>query len=127
MTEVAPSRVPNTEVFVASEPLNKDDFNRHVDRHDHVHSELDARIARDMVPLTLYMADQRANERRLTNLEREIEGKADMVDLNPVTDRVNKLEQRPANVRNYLIALAGLGLTLLGIVVSAYFSAKGAQ
>lgn len=127
MSEAASWRVPSTEVLVASEPLNKDDFNRHVDRHDHVHSELDSRIARDMVPLALYMADQRANERRLTDLEREIEGKASVADLGPVTDRVNKLEQRPANVRNYLIALAGLGLTLLGIVVSAYFSAKGAQ
>lgn len=125
--EATPLRVPITEVLVANEPLSKDDFNRHVDRHDHVHSELDARIARDMVPLAVYMADQRANERRLTELEREIGGKSDASDLSSLRDRIGKLEQRPANVRNYLIALAGLGLTLLGIVVSAYFSAKGAQ
>lgn len=110
---------------MANEPLSKDDFNRHIDRHDRVHSELDARIARDMVPLPLYTADQRTIERRLTNLERGLQEKADEVDLNPLKERLDKVEQRPANVRNYLIALAGLGLTLLGIVVSAYFSAKG--
>lgn len=112
---------------MANEPLNKDDFNRHVDRHDRVHSELDARIARDMVPLTLYMADQRTIERRLANLETGMAAKADESDLQPLKDRLDKVEQRPASVRNYLIALAGLGLTLLGIVVSAYFSARGAQ
>ncbi len=126
-TGSAPSRVSIAEVLVANEPLSKDDFNRHVDRHDHAHSELNARIARDMVPLALYMADQRANERRLTDLERDIAEKADTDAVTTLGDRVGKLEQRPANVRNYLIALAGLGLTLLGIVVSAYFSAKGAQ
>lgn len=112
---------------MANEPVNKDDFNRYVDRHDHSHSELDARIARDMVPLAVYMADQRATERRLTDLERDIAEKADETALTSLSERVGKMEQRPANVRNYLIALAGLGLTLLGIVVSAYFSAKGAQ
>jgi len=111
---------------VANDPLGKDDFHRYVDRHDHSHSELDARIARDMVPLNLYLADQRANERRLTDLERDIADKADSSALGTLSGRVDKLEQRPANVRNYLIALAGLGLTLLGIVVSAYFSARGA-
>lgn len=114
-------------VHVANDPLNKDDFNRYVDRHDHQHASLDGRLARDMVPMAQYMADQRANERRLTDLERDIEAKADGGDLAPLVERLGKLEQRPANVRNYLIALAGLGLTLLGIVVSAYFSARGAQ
>lgn len=112
---------------MASDPLNKDDFNRYVDRHDQQHSNLDGRLARDMVPVALYMADQRATERRLTDLERDIAEKADTAALTTVTDRVAKMEQRPASVRNYLIALAGLGLTLLGIVVSAYFSARGAQ
>lgn len=112
---------------VVHEPVNKDDFNRYVDRHDHQHSELDGRIARDMVPMALYMADQRANERRLTDLERDIAEKADESALNRLTERISTMEQRPANVRNYLIALAGLGLTLLGIVVSAYFSARGAR
>jgi hypothetical protein len=107
------------------EPLNKDDFNRYVDRHDQAHSYLDARIARDMVPLALYTADQRAAERRFTELERDVAEKASKDDLNGVSTRVNIVEARPANVRNYLIALAGLGLTLLGIVVSAYFSSKG--
>lgn len=110
---------------MANDPVGKDDFNRHVDRHDRVHSELDARIARDMVPLPLYLGDQRITERRLTNLETALTGKADTADLTPLKERLDKVEQRPANVRNYLIALAGLGLTLLGIVVSAYFSAKG--
>lgn len=109
-----------------AEFLNKDDFNRHVDRHDHVHSELEARVSRDMVPLNLYMADQRGLERRLTDIERDVALKSDQGDLTTVKERLDKVEQRPANVRNYLIALAGLGLTLLGIVVSAYFSAKGA-
>lgn len=112
---------------MANEPLGKDDFNRHVDRHDRVHADLDARIARDMVPLPLYTADQRTIERRLTNLETSLTAKADDADLQPLKERLDKVEQRPANVRNYLIALAGLALTLLGIVVSAYFSAKGAQ
>jgi tetrahydromethanopterin S-methyltransferase subunit G len=114
-------------VHVANEPVNKDDFNRHVDRHDRVHSELDARIARDMVPLGTYMSDQRTVERRLTFLEQGMMAKADDADLQPLKDRLDKVEQRPANVRNYLIALAGLGLTLLGIVVSAYFSARSGQ
>jgi len=112
---------------VANEPLSKDDFNRYVDRHDQQHSNLDGRLARDMVPMAQYMSDQRNNERRLTELERELASKADQSSLDAQKTRIDKLEERPANVRNYLIALAGLGLTLLGIVVSAYFSAKGAQ
>lgn len=80
-----------------------------------------------MVPMSQYLSDQRANERRLTEMERDLAEKADATALTGVTQRVGNLEQRPANVRNYLIALAGLGLTLLGIVVSAYFSARGAQ
>lgn len=108
-----------------NEPLNKDDFNRYVDRHDNAHGALDARIARDMVPLTLYMADQRANERRLTELERDLSERATKTEHNTLAGRVSAVEARPANVRNYLIALAGLALTLLGIVVSAYFSSKG--
>lgn len=114
-------------VHVANEPLNKDDFNRYVDRHDHQHAALDGRLARDMVPMAQYMADQRAFERRLRDIERDIEEKSASDDLNVQKVRIDKLEERPANVRNYLIALAGLGLTLLGIVVSAYFSARGAQ
>jgi hypothetical protein len=113
-------------VYVPNEPVSRYDFNHYIDRHDHQHSELDGRLARDMVPMALYLADQRANERRLTDLERDIAEKADSSALSMITDRVDKMEQRPANVRNYLIALAGLGLTLLGIVVSAYFSARGA-
>lgn len=112
---------------MTSGPLDKDDFNRHVDRHDLVHANLDARLARDMVPLPMYTGDQRTIERRLTNLENGLAGKADETDLTPLKERLDKVEARPANVRNYLIGLAGLGLTLLGIVVSAYFSAKGAQ
>jgi hypothetical protein len=112
---------------VADDPVSKSDFNRYVDRHDHQHSELDGRIARDMVPMTLYMADQRGLERRLMDLERDLAGKADSTSLTTAAGRLDKIEQRPANVRNYLIALAGLALTLLGIVVSAYFSARGAQ
>lgn len=108
-----------------TEPVNKDDFNRYVDRHDLKHTELEARIARDMVPLGVYLADQRANERRLTELERDLSGKANADGLTVLSGRLTSLEGRPANVRNYLIALAGLGLTLLGIVVSAYFSSKG--
>lgn len=108
-----------------NEPLSKDDFNRHVDRHDRVHTDLDARIARDMVPLALYVADQRAAERRLTELERDLGDKASMAEHQALAARMTVAEARPANVRNYLIALAGLGLTLLGIVVSAYFSSKG--
>lgn len=122
--------------------LSKDDFNRFVDRHDHQHAELDGRIARDMVPMPLYTADQRAMERRFTELERDIadvvsrherdlnavkSDKADGTRVKTVEDRVTALEARPANMRNYLIALAGLALTLLGIVVSAYFAARGAN
>jgi hypothetical protein len=114
-------------VHVPDQPVTRYDFNHYVDRHDHQHSELDGRLSRDMVPMAQYMADQRANERRLRDLERDIEEKADAAALAVQKDRIDKLEQRPANVRNYLIALAGLGLTLLGIVVSAYFSARGAQ
>lgn len=110
---------------MANEPVNKDDFNRYVDRHDHQHSEMDGRLARDMVPMPLYLADQRALERRFVDMERDLQEKADAASLTSVRERVDKIEERPANVRNYLIALAGLGLTLLGIVVSAYFSAKG--
>jgi hypothetical protein len=110
---------------VPDEPLNKDDFNRYVDRHDNAHGALDARMARDMVPLTLYMADQRANERRFTELERDVADKVPKADHTALASRMTVAEARPANVRNYLIALAGLGLTLLGIVVSAYFSSKG--
>lgn len=108
-----------------NEPVGKDDFNRYVDRHDRAHGEMDARIARDMVPLSLYMADQRANERRFTELERDISERATQVEVTNQGNRLTAVEARPGNVRNYLIALAGLALTLLGIVVSAYFSSKG--
>lgn len=108
-----------------NEPLGKDDFNRYVDRHDRVHGDLDARMAREMVPLALYMADQRANERRMTELERDLTDKVGKSDHDTLAGRMTAAEARPASVRNYLIALAGLGLTLLGIVVSAYFSSKG--
>lgn len=108
-----------------TDPLSKDDFNRYVDRHDHQHSDLDGRLARDMVPMALYLADQRANERRMTELERDVGDKTPQTVHDALDVRVKAVEGRPANVRNYLIALAGLGLTLLGIVVSAYFSSKG--
>lgn len=111
--------------MATNDPMDKADFNRYVDRHDRSHGELDARMARDMVPLALYMADQRATERRFTELERDLADKASRSDHNALADRMTASEARPANVRNYLIALAGLGLTLLGIVVSAYFSSKG--
>jgi anti-sigma-K factor RskA len=127
---------------VVDPALSKDDFNRFVDRHDHQHAELDTRIARDLVPLPMYVADQRSNERRFAELERDLADvvnrhdrdivdlkaeKADNSKLPPIVDRVTILEARPANMRNYLIALAGLALTLLGIVVSAYFAARGAS
>lgn len=134
--------MPTQEGAVAadSDALRKDDFNRHVDRHDHQHAELDARLARDMVPLLMYAADQRAAERRFTELERDVlevvtRHDRDIADLDTkkasndrvktAEDRLRVIEQRPANMRNVLIALAGLALTLLGIVVSAYFSSKG--
>jgi hypothetical protein len=110
---------------VPTDPLSKDDFNRYVDRHDNQHAALDGRLARDMVPMALYMADQRANERRLTELERDTNDKANQSEHNALKVRVGVLEGRPTSVRNYLLAVAGLGLTLLGIVVSAYFSSKG--
>jgi hypothetical protein len=118
--------------------LPKEDFNRYVDRHDHQHAELDGRLARDMVPMSMYIADQRSQERRLTTLEhsisdgvarhdRDIALKADTADVALIDRRIVAIEQRPANMRNYLIALAGLALTLLGIVVSAYFSSRGSS
>lgn len=100
---------------MVADPLDKDDFNRYVDRHDHQHSELDGRLARDMVPMQLYMSDQRSVERRFSSIEQALAAKAD-------TTRVNEIAARPASTRNLLIALAGLALTLLGIVVSAYIS-----
>jgi hypothetical protein len=123
---------------VSDPTLPKEDFNRYVDRHDHQHAELDSRIARDMVPMSMYIADQRSQERRLTTLEhsiadgvarhdRDIARKADNDDVALIDRRVIAIEQRPANMRNYLIALAGLALTLLGIVVSAYFSSRGSS
>lgn len=122
--------------------LSKDDFNRFVDRHDHQHAEMDTRIARDLAPMPMYIADQRAMERRFTEIERDLSevmsrhdrdlaelkaDKADSTRVKTVEDRVSALEIRPANQRNYLIALGGLALTLLGIVVSAYFAARGAS
>jgi hypothetical protein len=107
------------------DPLGKDDFNRYVDRHDHQHSELDGRLTRDMVPMGVYLSDQRANERRLTELERDIGNKVGQTAHDALKTRMTAVEGRPASVRNYLLALAGLGLTLLGIVVSAYISSKG--
>jgi heme oxygenase len=125
---------------VTDPALNKDDFNRYVDRHDHQHAELDSRLARDMVPMPMYAADQRAAERRFTELERDLADmqarhdreiadlnsrKIDVTRMANLEGRVHIVEQRPANFRNYLIALAGLALTAIGIVVSAYFSARG--
>jgi hypothetical protein len=127
---------------VVDPALSKDDFNRFVDRHDHQHAELDTRIARDTVPMPMYVADQRSNERRFLELERDLADvitrhdrdltelkaeKADNTRVKVVEDRTTELEKRPENMRNYLIALAGLALTLLGIVVSAYFAARGAS
>jgi hypothetical protein len=105
-----------------ADPLNKDDFNRYVDRHDHQHGELDSRLSRDMVPMPVYLADQRANERRFNQLEGVIANKADASRVVVVEGRLGTVEARPTSTRNLLIALAGLALTLLGIVVSAYIS-----
>lgn len=102
-----------------AEAVNKDDFNRYVDRHDHQHAELDGRLSRDMVPMPMYLSDQRATERRFSSLEQALAGKADGVRFNALE---TKVEAKPASTRNLLIALAGLALTLLGIVVSAYLS-----
>jgi phage terminase Nu1 subunit (DNA packaging protein) len=123
-----------------SDPLPKEDFNRWADRHDRQHGDLDGRLSRDMVPMPMYVADQRAQERRMTELERDIAdvtsrhdrdiaevsaAKASIERMKNAEDRLTVIERRPASMRNYLIGLAGLALTLLGIVVSAYFSSRG--
>jgi hypothetical protein len=107
------------------DPLDKSDFNRYVDRHDNAHGALDARIARDMVPLTLYMADQRANERRMTELERDLADRPTKAEFVVMGNRLSSVEGRPASMRNTLFTVAGLVLALLGVVVTAYFSARG--
>src|SRR5690348_2565037 len=107
-----------------ADPVNKDDFNRYVDRHDHQHGELDARMSRDMVPLPVYLADQRSADRRFTQLEAAIAVKADTARVVVVEGRLGTVEARPTSTRNLLIALAGLVLTLTGIVVSAYISTR---
>lgn len=104
-----------------AEALSKDDFNRYVDRHDHQHAELDGRIGRDMVPIQMYMSDQRSVERRFSSLEAAVAAKADGTRF---TALEAKVDAKPASTRNLLIALAGLALTLLGIVVSAYISTR---
>lgn len=109
----------------ADPPVGKDDFNRYIDRHDRLHSELNRRLIQDTVSMNLHNSDQRAIERRLQDLEREISEKADASSLPALRERLAKLEDRPANTKNFILALAGLGLTLLGIVVTAYFSSRG--
>lgn len=108
-----------------NEPVGKDDFNRYVDRHDRVHSDLDARIARDMVPLSLYVADQRAIERRMTELERDITDRPTKAEFSAMGNRLTTVEGRPASMRNTLFTVAGLVLALVGVFVTAYYSSRG--
>lgn len=109
---------------MSPDPVDKHDFDRYVDRHDHQHGELDSRLSRDMVPMPVYLADQRANERRFTQLEQVIATKAELSRMVTVEGRMGVVESRPINTRNLVFALASLALTLLGIVVSAYISTK---
>lgn len=106
------------------DPVNKDDFNRYVDRHDRQHGDLDGRLSRDMVPMPLYVADQRNVEHRFTQLEQALAQKADAARVGVAETRLSTVENRPITSRNLYIALAGLALTLLSIVVSAYLSTK---
>jgi Flp pilus assembly secretin CpaC len=90
----------------------------------------------------MYVADQRSMERRFAEIERDVSDektrneraiaqmkidKSDDIRVTHIEDRLKIVEVRPANMRSYLIALAGLALTLLGIVVSAYFAARGSS
>lgn len=103
-----------------SEPVSKDDFNRFVDRHDRQHGDLDGRLARDMVPLAAFLAEQRSTERRFTELEHDLAAKVDLNRMVAAEGRLSTIEGRPVATRTLVLALAGLALTVLGIVVSAY-------
>lgn len=86
----------------------------HERRTDSVHSSLDNRItgvARDMVPLALYQQAER-------DRDREVQG---------LTDRVEKLEERPALSFGRWLGILTIVIAVLALAVQAYGTLKGAK
>lgn len=86
----------------------------HEQRTDRVHAALDNRVTdvvRDMVPLALYQQGERDRDREIQAL----------------TDRLDKLEERPAMTFGRWVGILTVALAVLALAVQAYGTMKGAK
>lgn len=86
----------------------------HEQRTDRVHAALDTRVtnlARDTVPLQLYQQTERDRDD----------------DVKALTDRVVKLEDRPAMTWTRWLGVLTVAAALLGLAIQAYGTMKGAK
>ncbi|MFE9448252.1 hypothetical protein [Streptomyces sp. NPDC006739] len=105
----------------------------HERRTDTIHAALDSRItdvARDMVPLTLYNQAERDRDREIQRLETEHD--QDLLNLRdnlikPLADRVRALEDRPAMTLGRWLGVVTVAIALVGLLVQAYGTLKGAK
>ena len=105
----------------------------HERRTDRIHGELDQRItnvAKDMVPLLVYQQSEEERSRALQRLETEHD--QDLTSLRdnvikPLADRVTALEQRPSMTLARWVGVATVVIALVGVLVTAYGTLKGAK
>lgn len=86
----------------------------HETRTDRIHDAMDSRItnlARDTVPLALYQQGERDRDD----------------DMKALTDRVEKIEDRPAMTWGRWVAVLSVAAAFLGLAVQAYSTMKGAR
>lgn len=86
----------------------------HEQRTERAHAALDSRItdvAKDMVPLQLYQQGERDRDR----------------DVEDLTKRVEKLEERPAMTLGRWIGILTVAAAFLALAVQAYGTMKGAK
>lgn len=86
----------------------------HETRTDRIHEAMDSRItsvARDCVPLALYQQGERDRDD----------------DMKALSDRVAKIEERPAMTWTRWAGVLTIAVAFLGLAIQAYSTLKGAK
>jgi hypothetical protein len=86
----------------------------HETRTDRIHEAIESRItnvARDCVPLALYQQGEKDRDD----------------DMKAISDRVAKIEDRPAMTWGRWVAVLSVAAAFLGLAVQAYSTMKGAK
>lgn len=120
-----------------TDDVSTGELNRRLDAHenrtDRIHGEQDARLtnlAKDMVPLSLFQASERARDQEMARMARERdEDLTDLKDnvLKPLVGRVERLEKRPGVAWGWVIVGGTFLVTVLGVLIQAWTAAKGAK